>query len=734
MRVSREILILGAILLLGALIRGLYLAEIANRPDFTNPGVDAGYHDYWARGIVTGDWAPAPTLPDPEIPKTPYFRPPGYTFFMAGVYRLTGGSYLGLRVAQMLIGILSIGLAFALGRRWFGARVGLIYAGLPATYWVFVYYEGELLEPVLLVALGLLLVYEVSLWADKVSPVRALYSGIVLGLFALVRPNILLFAPAALLWLTWIAHSRKDSRLLRTTAVGFFLGTVLTIAPVTIRNWVVAHEFVPISTNGGINLLIGNNPKADGFCVGEIPGLGRFETCYDYPQIVRNLESKSGRRMTHSEVSAYFSGQAKDYIRSHPIEVLKLTWKRALLFWGPKEIGHNKEDELERADSKVLRRIPIRFPLVLALSVVGAGLFLGAAIRGDSRRKDPAVQRQYEIMILAALFVGAYFVSYLPFFAAGRYRVPIVPILMLPAAYGIDRIVGFFIARRLVSAAVSILLILGAYALASLNPTGYAPDEAKWRFDRGADFRARGDSARAVREYEMAIELRPAYPQAHTNLGLALIDVGRADDAIMHFREALRIMPGEAIPHYGLGLAYSSLGRPEDAVPQFEQAVRIDPKHAGSQYELGVLLYAQGRLPESMSHLRRAITADPRMGMAHAALGIALQDSGEADEAAEQFRAALAISPEPVSYYSLGNYLAERGKLDEAIGHFREAVKMAPDYGDARRNLAVALYFRGDYAGAWNEVHLAKKHGVQFDPRFIRELTEKMPPPAHPRP
>lgn len=762
MRVSRQLLILFAILLLGALLRGLYLNEIVHRPDFTNPGVDAGYHDYWARGIATGNWIPPQPFDDPMIRTTAYFRPPGYSYFMAGIYLLTGNSYLGLRIAQMLIGLLSCCLAFVLGRRWFGGRVGLIFAALMSVYWVFIYFEGELLEPILLVALGLLLFNEASLWVDKVSPVRALYSGVILGLFALVRPNILLFAPAALLWLAWIAHYRKDFRLLRTAALGLLVGSVLTIAPVTIRNWVVAHEFVPISTNTGINLLIGNNRYANGFCVGAVPGLGRFETCYDYPQIVRNLETKTGRRMTHTEVSDYFSRQAKDYIRTHPGEFMRLNWKRALLFWGPKEVGHNKEDEMERANSTVLRIIPVKFPLVLALCLVGVGLLL-ADTRKRIRQKDPATRQQYEVLVLAALFVLTYFVSYVPFFVAGRYRVPIVPIMMLPAAYGIERIIRFFSTRRFVPALISVALIGGAYALASLNPTGYSPDAAKWHYDKGIDYAAAGDLKRAVEQYRKALEEKPGFPQAHGNLAFALMELGRIDDAIDHFNESLRLEPTESIPHYGLGLAYTKLGRAGDAVREFKEAIRNDPRHAPSYHELGLALINQGRNAEAKSLFEKALRIRPNMAESHTALGIIFQGSGRFDEAVEHFKASIEIKPEPIAYFRLANILAHRGKLDEAIEHYgrairlrpdyseahyemgialsarsrldeaieqyRKAVELAPNYAKAHKNLAVALYFKGDYAGAWNEVNLAKKNGAQIPPDFIQALKEKMPEP-----
>ncbi|MEJ2722497.1 MAG: hypothetical protein P8181_15365, partial [bacterium] len=101
-RVSRrEWIALGLILLFGLALRVTYLSEIKNAPAFAYPAYDAAYHDYWARAIDSGDWSPPKFHQDPKIDELPFFRPPGYPYFLAGVYAITGGSYLGARLLQM---------------------------------------------------------------------------------------------------------------------------------------------------------------------------------------------------------------------------------------------------------------------------------------------------------------------------------------------------------------------------------------------------------------------------------------------------------------------------------------------------------------------------------------------------------------------------------------------------------------------------------------------------------
>src|SRR5262247_3609434 len=99
---------LGAILLGGLLIRASYFSEIVRAPDFAAPPADGGYHDYWARALVTGNWTPPEGQADPEVQKRPFARPPGYPYFLALIYALGGPDFQRPRVVKMAIGLASV--------------------------------------------------------------------------------------------------------------------------------------------------------------------------------------------------------------------------------------------------------------------------------------------------------------------------------------------------------------------------------------------------------------------------------------------------------------------------------------------------------------------------------------------------------------------------------------------------------------------------------------------------
>ena len=63
----------------------------------------------------------------------------------------------------------------------------------------------------------------------------------------------------------------------------------------------------------------------------------------------------------------------------------------------------------------------------------------------------------------------------------------------------------------------------------------------------------------------MAVALKPDYLDAVTNLGLALVAVDRAADALPYLERAAAARPGAPGPRLGLVQAYTALGRPADA-------------------------------------------------------------------------------------------------------------------------------------------------------------------------
>ena len=144
---------------------------------------------------------------------------------------------------------------------------------------------------------------------------------------------------------------------------------------------------------------------------------------------------------------------------------------------------------------------------------------------------------------------------------------------------------------------------------------------------------------------------------AHTNLGIALVDDGKTQEAISHYRAALQIKPSDDNTHYNLANALKKQGAIDEAIVHYREAVKWNPNYSKAHNNLGVYLDAQGRSDEAIFHYRQASQIEPA---------------------------------NPGFHFNLGMALGRKGDLTEAIECFRTAIYLKPDYEDARRALRVA--------------------------------------------
>jgi tetratricopeptide (TPR) repeat protein len=182
----------------------------------------------------------------------------------------------------------------------------------------------------------------------------------------------------------------------------------------------------------------------------------------------------------------------------------------------------------------------------------------------------------------------------------------------------------------------------------------------------------------------------------HNNLGGALLQKGRVDEAMVHFQQALQIKLDFAEAHNNLGNALLHKGGVDDAMVHLQQALQISPDYADAHYNLGNALFQKGRVDEAMVHYQKALQINPIYAVAHNNLGYALFQKGVVDEAIVHYQQALQISPEYAeAHNNLANALLHKGAVDEAIVQYQQALQINPDYAEAHNNLGYALFQKG---------------------------------------
>lgn len=563
----RERWILAAILLCALLVRVVYVLQSRANPFFAEPAMDAGYHLEWARALAAGH----------TFQPGPFFRAPLYPWFLALCLRVFGENLLLVRLVQALIGTGSCWLAWRVGARAFDTRTGLLAAGIGAGYWMLVYFDAELLLPVLEVPTTLLVALAGLRWRERPGSSRAFQLGLALGAAAIVRPNILLFAPLLGLWLLYESSAR-----LRT--LGFaVLGLALPIAPITLYNGLVGGDWTLISTQGGVNLWIGNNPQADGASA-LVPGT-RADWWGGYQDSIQQAEAHEGRALKPSEVSDSYARRVREFWAAQPRHALELTLWKLRLFLTDRELGNNQDERFFALHfGPLLRWLPLGYGLLLPLALLG--LLLSA-------------RRARELFPLYAL-VPVYAASVVLFFVNARFRMPLVLPLAIFAAHAL--VCGFDALRARRYAALGAALALASAFWAGVHhvPAGVRQDDAQGWWQLGIHYAQHGDAARALEYFDAALERDPRLARLHRDRGLALANLGRASEAEAELRRALELQRDDPASYdelFGF-LADPARARFAEAREVAQSCVLALPLYGKGHYDLGRAhfeLYRQAR-------------------------------------------------------------------------------------------------------------------------------------------
>lgn len=580
-----------AVFVLALALRGLYLFELAGEPLVEILTGDSKGYDEWARRIAGGEW----------LGSDVFYQAPLYPYFMAVVYAIAGAAPAAVRVCQIVMGAAGcVFLAFAASRL-FSARTGLIAGVIAAVYAPAIYYDALIQKSSLDFFLLTLVLWMAARGATRTRPGSWLASGVALGALVLTRENALVLLPALLAWIAMQTAWPSKQRAL--AAALLIAGIAVALAPVAMRNRTVGGEFHLTTSQFGPNFFIGNNPSADGRYRSLVPGRGspEFERA-DAEDLAR---AALGRDLSPGEVSRYWTGRSLEYIRAEPAAWVRLLGRKFVLAINAAEIG-DTTDLYSHADRSIVLRAAnkgFHFGLLAPLALIGVAF-------GWRERKAAS---------LLGLIALAYLATLLVFYVFGRYRFPLVPVLVIFAARGIDGALGLAGRSRQApespraSARAAAWLATAAALAVFCNWPVLSEDEmrATTQVNLGREVREQGNASQALDHYRRAMRFNPRSPGAHFNTANLLADGGDAVGAIEHYRLAIRYGARDSLAYYNLGIALLDAGRPGEAQTELRRALALDPVSADILNNLGIALGSAGRLAEAIEHFRRAIELEP---------------------------------------------------------------------------------------------------------------------------
>jgi tetratricopeptide (TPR) repeat protein len=263
---------------------------------------------------------------------------------------------------------------------------------------------------------------------------------------------------------------------------------------------------------------------------------------------------------------------------------------------------------------------------------------------------------------------------------------------------------------RLAEAHVNLSLILaqagdfseaGEHLDHAVELQGNSPNAAYAHYLKAKIWGAQDQMDEAVSELQKAVQLRPDYEQAWSDLGgmrrLVLDNAG----AVRALQRAVRLNPKDALAQYRLGQLYLQNGDSLNAINHLKKALAQTPNDRGTLYNLMLALRKTGQVEEAKPIEKRIAVFEQQndrasqVGFAASGLnseGIQLEKSGDVRGALAKYRAALDLDPTGYGFrlnYALA--LCRVGQWQDGIAELHEVLRVDPDNADAAKALYVAL-------------------------------------------
>ena len=610
---------LWAILLFALGLRLLYLKLGQSSPFYEPLLLDAHYYHEWALRIAKGDFGDGV-----------FYGLPLYPFFLGGIYKLFHGSLLAAKLAQVLLGLVTVYFVYRIAEKISDKKTAVISALMAACYGPLIFHEGIFIPEALGTPLYAATFFMAIRFLQNPTKTRGAWLGLLFGFSMLSKAGILIFILIFLGSYLWNFPKKKSPVLC------CFFVFCLTLAPVTAHNVFYGKDFVWLTSHAGFNFYVGNNERAEGvFAPPKGTGTNVDAQIEDSKAVA---EQAMGRELKPSEVSKYWSDKAWDFIHKHPAKFFELCARKLALFFDSREISDIEDYQFSALFNPFLK---IPWPNFSLLSPL---FFLGLTLGYQ--------KLQYRSILL--IWIAGYLAGMMVFFVNARYRLPLLPAMIPVAALGVQQFCADFVEWQWKRWIVSAGVLLMGFGFTQLHLVG--TDFSRDYVNAGDVWTQKDNPARALPLYEKAIELDPQSPkaflamavaltklqrfdeakdyylkclsidpansQAHNNLGLWYDRSGDRDEARRHFLEAIRLKPNSSQAHNNLGMVYGKRGENALAVQEFEQAIRLTPLNPRVYTNLGLIYYRMGDKEKAKNLWEKALSIDPQFEEARRAFGL----------------------------------------------------------------------------------------------------------------
>lgn len=547
---------IAAIAALALIVRVAHLYYAVDAPFVKTPVGDAARYLEWAEEIAAGKW----------IANQPFYQAPLYPYLLAFVFLFAKPSVVTVLVVQSIGAAVATYWLGAATERWFGKPAGICAALMLALYGPTIFLDGIVQKESLAVFLVCGMLFSIGR-ADSSSVGWRICVGFAAGLLALTRENALIWLPIVCLWPITLRVLPWKVRVWRVAAV--VGGACAALVPALLHNVLAGNQWAITTVQSGPNFYIGNHAGADGRYVPLVPGHETPE--FERADATALAERAMGRTLSPKEVSRYWSSQAWADIAEAPGQWLKLLGKKLLMVCNEYEVSDAESVGVYGAFSPVLGVLAVvwhwgmLFPLA-----VGGGVAWGWRRPGG-------------LLVTLTLTMAAAIVA---FYILGRYRAPLVPLMIPPAAWFVVSAAQAIRERRVQGLVVPLLAVLAAGAVARAPVHDVRRLEASARMNAGVAFARSGDLPAAIRWFTVALDDFPESGEINANLAQALALLGHYQESLPYYEQAMKAQPTLPSLAYNYAVALEHTGDVAGAERAYRLALEMNHDDLGAKAAL----------------------------------------------------------------------------------------------------------------------------------------------------
>lgn len=603
-------------------MRIIYWVSISSDPWSIAPGTDPQFYKEWALSITNGNHSDF----------IPFPRAPLYPYLLALIMKLFGTGWIITRVPNLLFEIITTIIIFKVTENLVDKRSGIIAAVLYAICGTAIYFSAELLMTSLATMLNLAIIASLLYFSRKPGFPLLILNAVCLASLILLRPNSILYLlPVSIIVVFIYYYNSQNISQIAGKILIYFATIMIMLLPVTIINWNKTGSIIPISIQGGINFYIGNAQNASGWS-STLPGAG---ASWNDGDAVRIASEHAGKSLKSWETSAEYWKMGLEEIIEQPVGWLKLMLKKTWLLFSNMEIANNRPFGLA-LDSSIL----LRFCWLITIGSLLPFAILGIIL----------TRKNKQTWIIAAIMLTNTF-SILLFFVSSRYRMPLVPLVIIMASIGISQLKSLFRREKYLWTYGLPILLVSVFVFP--NWFGIYPEsEAQKEFVLGNSYLRLDKLTETIAHYRKAADHDPNFPDLNLNIGVVQLRRGDTLSSINSFNRELSNNPNNSKALNNLGTIYQQQGMNSRAVELYERAARADSSNSNALgnlsnlfQQLGMQFLAESDLDSAEYYFFQMLRVNPENSNTLFYLGLIKANQAQWSEARELLRESLERDP-----------------------------------------------------------------------------------------